>query len=163
MAYCNWLSDREGLSRCYSGSGDNKVLDINKKGYRLPTEAEWEYACRGGTTTEYYWGNSMNGAYCWYNDNSKGRVQSVGQKKPNDLGLYDMSGNVREWCWDWIAGDYYSKSPSKNLTGPSSGSARVFRGGSWYSFADYCRSACRGNFRPDYADGFIGFRPVRCA
>jgi len=132
VKYCNWLSDKEGLDKCYSGSGDDIVCDFSKNGYRLPTEAEWEYACRAGTTTEYYWGNSMNGSYCCYKDNSGSQVNTVGQKKPNQFGLYDMSGNVWEKCWDWFDKNknYYENGPSKNPVGPSSGSIRVDRGGS---------------------------------
>ncbi len=163
VGYCNWLSDSEGLSRCYSGSGDSINLDMNKNGYRLPTEAEWEYACRAGTTTEYYWGSSMDDSYCWYDENSGGTVHPVGQKNPNSFGLYDMSGNVLEWCWDWWGKSYYSSSPYSNPAS-SSGlfSLRVERGGSWKSDAKYCRSASRGYFGgPDRWSNVVGFRLVR--
>jgi len=159
VEYCNWLSDKEGLKRCYSGSGDNTVCDFTKNGYRLPTEAEWEYACRAGTTTEYYWGNRMNDDYCWYYNNSGNQIHPVGQKKPNQFGLYDMSGNVREWCWDWY--DNYSKSPSKNPAGPSSGSYRIIRGGRWDGEEVSCRSASRHYNWPVSAYDDLGFRPVR--
>lgn len=81
VEYCNWLSDKDGFERCSSGSGDNIVCDFNKNGYRLPTEAEWEYACRAKTKTEYYWGDDMDGDYCWYKKNAKGKTNPVGQKK----------------------------------------------------------------------------------
>jgi len=161
--YCNWLSDKEGFERCYSGSGHDIVCDFSKNGYRLPTEAEWEYACRAGTTTDYYWGDEMNGDYCWYRDNSVNQGHFVGQKKPNQFGLYDMSGNVWEWCWDWYDGSYYSKSPSKNPMGPSSGSDRVLRGGSWSYGAGGCRSGCRGGLHPGCNYSTLGFRVVRSA
>jgi len=146
--YCNWLSDKEGLSKCYSGSGDSIKLDITKNGYRLPADAEWEYACRGGTTTDYYWGDDMNGDYCWYNENSGDELHPVGQKKPNSFGLYDMSGNVAEWCWD------------SNPTSPS-GSYRVYRGGGWNNHEMLCRSGGCFSNAPDYRDNSIGFRVVR--
>jgi len=146
--YCNWLSDKEGLSKCYSGSGDSIKLDITKNGYRLPTDAEWEYACRGGTTTDYYWGDDMNGDYCWYNENSGDELHPVGQKEPNSFGLYDMSGNVAEWCWD------------SNPTSPS-GSYRVYRGGGWNNHEMLCQSGGRFSNAPDYRDNSIGFRVVR--
>jgi formylglycine-generating enzyme required for sulfatase activity len=143
LAYCQWLTNR------------------TRKNYRLPTEAEWEYACRGGTTTEYYWGNEMDGDYCWYCDNSGGKVHLVGQKKPNDFGLYDMSGNVWECCSDYYDDKYYRSSPSSNPAGPKSGSNRIFRGGGWGTSASGCRSAYRGSGRPNYPFDFVGFRLVR--
>lgn len=120
-------------------------------GYRLPTEAEWEYACRGGTTTEYSFGDdeSQLGEYAWYDQNSGLTTQPVGEKKPNQFGLYDMHGNVCEWCQDhWH---------DNNKGAPNDGSARVdaglaadrvIRGGSWHFYAVDCRSACRGGFEP---------------
>ncbi len=161
IAYCNWLSDKEGLNRCYSGSGDKIVMDMTRDGYRLPTEAEWEYACRAGSKKEYYWGNSIDGSYCWYSDNSGKKVHPVGQKKPNNFGLYDMSGNVWEWCWDWYGKSYYSGSPSSNPSGPSSGSFHVVRGGCWNGNAGSCRLANRNFNKPGYYDGGLGFRVVR--
>ena len=129
--------------------------------YRLPTEAEWEYACRAGTTTKYSFGDSESelGDYAWYNENSGRTTHSVGQKKPNGFGLYDMHGNVWEWCQDWY-GDY-PKGSTTDPTGAASGSARVHRGGCCYYDSVYCRSADR-NWRapgPRYAD--CGFRVLR--
>jgi len=161
--YCNWLSDKEGFERCYSGSGDDIVCDFSKNGYRLPTEAEWEYACRAGTTTKYYWGDEdeMDDDYCWDSSNSNRTVHPVGQKKSNAWGLYDISGNVNEWCWDRYDEDYYKKSPSENPTGPSSSSKRVIRGGSWTIYASICQSAYRYGIRPDGAGDSNGFRLVK--
>ncbi len=134
--FCRKLSQKEG------------------KKYRLPTEAEWEYACRAGTTTPFNFGSSLNGdnANCSaiepYGTETKGkyveRPTTVGSFKPNAFGLYDMHGNVWQWCQDWLGDDYYANSPKNDPQGPSAGSFRVIRGGSWGSFAVLCRSARRG-------------------
>ena len=126
--------------------------------YRLPREAEWEYACRAGTTTAYSFGDDENqlGVYAWYNKNSGKTTHPVGQGKPNAWGLYDMHGNVWEWCQDW-----YDDLPSGNATGPSTGSGRVLRGGSWYDDSGDCRSADRLKLTPDIRFNFLGFRVLR--
>ena len=129
--------------------------------YRLPTEAEWEYACRAGTKTEYSFGDSDSelGDYAWCNKNSGGTPHPVGQKKPNAWGLYDMHGNVWEWCQDW-----YGKYPSGSTTDPTgaaSGSDRVSRGGSWGSTARLARSAFRRGLSPDVRLYRMGFRVLR--
>ena len=131
--------------------------------YRLPTEAEWEYACRAGTTTRFSYGDDPEyvelGEYAWYDENSSSRTHPVGQKKPNPWGLYDMHGNVWEWCLDWYSGSY----PGGSVTdpkGPSSGSFRVIRGGSWYVSARFCRSAIRDWFVPSLRHSRLGFRVV---
>lgn len=126
--------------------------------YRLPTEAEWEYACRAGTTTSYGFGDDASdlGEYAWYSNNSDG-THPVGQKQPNAWGLYDMHGNVWEWCADWY-GDY----PSGTVTDPmgaQSGSNHVFRGGSWDYLAGDCRSSYRGRYYPSLRNS-LGFRVV---
>jgi formylglycine-generating enzyme required for sulfatase activity len=128
------------------------------KTYRLPTEAEWEYACCAGSTSRYCFGDDIGklSEYAWYDKNSGGRTHPVGTKKPNDWGLYDMHGNVWEWCEDWYSD--YSSGKVTNPVGPESGSGRVYRGGGWDDYARGCRSASRdGDVPADRNDG-IGFR-----
>jgi formylglycine-generating enzyme required for sulfatase activity len=129
--------------------------------YRLPTEAEWEYACRAGTKTKYSFGDSESelGDYAWYVKNSGRTTHAVGGKKPNTWGLYDMHGNVWEWCQDWY--DDYPSGSVTDPTGAASGSLRVYRGGSWDCRSDRCRSAYRFRNAPVYRDGDLGFRVLR--
>ncbi len=129
---------------------------------RLPYEAEWEYACRAGTRTIYYWGNRMDERYCWYMSRGGATTHPVGKKLPNAWGVYDMSGNVKEWCMDWHDNNYYSESPSENPQGPASGDQKVNRGGAWYSPERDLRSAHRDGFNPAHASNVIGFRIVIC-
>ena len=128
--------------------------------YTLPTEAQWEYACRAGTTTRFSYGNdtgySQLGSYAWYRDNSSSNTHPVGEKLPNGWGLHDMHGNVYEWCLDWY-GDYQGGSIT-DPQGPQSGTDRVIRGGSWLFNARSCRSANRNRYRPDSKDYYLGFR-----
>ena len=135
-----------------------KLNAMTGKNFRLPTEAEWEFAARGGNSSrgyKYAGGNSL-GSVVWYDDNSNDQTHNVGTKSPNELGLYDMSGNVWEWCSDWYGS--YSSSSQTNPKGPSTGSYRVFRGGSWYNNARYCRVSNRSNNSPGYSDDNLGFR-----
>ena len=125
--------------------------------FDLPTEAQWEYACRAGTATTYYWGDAMDGAYAWYYYNSGRTTHPVGTRTPNAWGLYDMGGNVWEWCRDWYGTRTYGADP----VGSASGSSRVKRGGSWYGYADYCASSYRVNYDPSYRSYSNGFRLVR--
>ncbi|MDQ1265619.1 MAG: hypothetical protein QG635_770 [Bacteroidota bacterium] len=175
IEFCNLLSEREGLQQCYSGSGYSVVCDFTANGYRLPTEAEWEYACRAGTTTDIYSGDIVN-EYCepldsnldsiaWYCGNSgnptafdSGYTHIVGQKAPNSFGLYDMSGNVWEWCWDSYSA--YSSAPVTDPTGSQRSGKGLVRGGSWVFDAHRSRSSDRytTNMSRDYS---IGFRIVR--
>ena len=132
-------------------------------GYRLPTEAEWEYAARGGKyarKTEYAGSGELKEVgWFGYNDNAHNWTETSGLRVPNELGLYDMSGNVDEWCWDWY-GDY-SDTSLKNPHGPDSGNARVLRGASWILHADYCRVAYRFHDRPDSRYYSYGLRLAR--
>ncbi len=144
VAYAEWLSQKTGQN------------------YRLPTEAEWEYAARGGERgakdNHLYSGSNTIDEVAWYDGNSGGQTHPVGQKKANQLGLYDMSGNVWEWCADWYG--EYPAAAQRNPTGPGRGSDRVLRGGGWISSPQYCRAANRDNGNPDARSGYVGFRVV---
>ena len=144
VEFCRKLSDKEG------------------RDYRLPTEAEWEYACRAGSTARFCFGDSKSslGDYAWYSNNSGGKTHPVKSKKLNAFGLYDMHGNVWEWCSDWYGSGYYSKTPASDPQGPSTGRSRVVRGGSWYYAPRYCRSANRGYNAPGSRSYSSGFRVV---
>jgi len=169
ITYCNWLSKKEGLPVAYDDKGnfldkEGKVTTDPSKvlGYRLPTEAEWEYAARGGNKSKgyKYSGSDNVGDVAWYNSNSRSKTQEVGNKKPNSLGIYDMSGNVGEWC-----SDYYGSYTSSEKINPfvNSGSNRVYRGGSWRYSATDVRVANRGFYPPTDTHNFIGFRIARTA
>ncbi len=131
--------------------------------YRLPTEAEWEYAARAGTTTRWSFGDDAEPLhlYSWYEKNARGTAHRVGQLKPNPWGLYDMHGNVWEWVQDRYGRTYYQSSPVRDPQGPAEGKYRVFRGGGWSGIARYCRSAPRRYASPGFRHATIGFRILR--
>ena len=135
-----------------------KLNRLTGKNFRLPTEAEWEYAARGGNKSKgyKYSGSNDADAVAWYYDNSGSKTQPVAQKQANELGLYDMSGNVWEWCQDWY--DDYTSRSQNNSKGANTGSSRVLRGGSWYNFAWFMRVSYRGYFTPDYRVNYLGLR-----
>ena len=168
LNFCNALSQSEGLTPCYTINGTKVTSDFEANAYRLPTEAEWEYAAKAGTKTDFYSGKltySGNSPIdpnldkiAWYSANSSNATHPVGQKAPNAFGLYDMSGNVWEWCWDRYA-EYPSKE-TKDYQGPEIGTYRVYRGGGWRNLAWYCRSTNRDRNYLDDKNNSLGFRVV---
>lgn len=165
-AFCNWLSEQEGLAPSYRRDPKSGwTLAPAADGYRLPTEAQWEFACRAGTTTQYCFGDDVARLedHAWFTRNSSGRAQPVGRKSPNPFGLFDMHGNAREWCHDWYDGAAYAAAPAVDPLGPDTGSGRVLRGGNWFNKGTYLRSAYRYDFPPTYRSSRFGFRVVRPA
>ncbi len=195
IAYCNWLSIQEGLSSAYGSDGslldrDGQITSdvMLVEGYRLPTEAEWEYAGRGGhedfiegkeSKDFRYAGSHFLEEAAWYTRNAERKTQPVGLLTPNELGLYDMSGNVSEWCHDWykeypVTSVFHSPTVTRphghfdnvptertNPFGPDSGIFRVRRGGSWINYPDRCQLSARANSSPSYESSFLGFRVAR--
>ena len=168
VRFCNKRSELESLRPCY----DLKTwaCDFNADGYRLPTEAEWEYACRAGSSTGYFFGDDSSklGEYAWFDKNSGGRPRPVAQKQGNPWGLFDACGDVWQWCNDFYKVDYYKESPPTDPKGPEAGQTKVVRGGAWRFSAEKCRSGYRYNENPGYADvcfgyDIYGFRCVRKA
>ncbi len=148
--FCNKLSLKVGLTPCYNIDKSFTTCDWSANGYRLLTEAEWEYAAKGGKQSHnyVYSGSNILDDVAWYKVNSGGETHQVGQKQPNELGIYDMTGNVREWCWDWLDPSYYSKSPAEHPKGAEVGYYRVLRGGAWNYKDKECRVANRDYYEP---------------
>lgn len=180
IAFCNKLSKACNLDPCYTVTGvnfdtlgfddiptsddsnwNNAVCDWSKNGFRLPTEAEWEWAAMGGTTDKWAGTDDQTqlGTYAWYDANSGNKTHEVKKKQANGYGLYDMSGNVWEWCWDWYEGS--TPAGGKDPKGAASGASRVVRGGSWGYVAHGAARACRGDYSPGFRSLILGLR-VAC-
>ena len=170
VEFCNKLSEQEGLTKAYTITNRNPAtgypitdatvtINWETNGYRLPTEAEWEYACRAGTTTAYNTGETISDNTGWYTNNSNSRTHEVGKKPANTWGLYDMHGSVWEWCWD-LYGDYTSGAQT-DPRGAVSDSNRVKRGGSWNDYGQILRSANRSSYHPILRYYNLGFRLLR--
>lgn len=171
-AYCNERSRLEGLTPCYNEKTTEWDCDYTANGYRLPTEAEWEYAARASSETPYDFGSADKlKEFAWFADNAEQKTHPVGQKKPNAWGLFDMYGNVSEWCEDVYSATYYKESPERDPTGPPNPGhdvKRVMRGGNWNTGPEPCRATYRqgqrtGNTDACFATDFCGFRCVRRA
>ena len=161
VGYCNALSVQEKLTPCYQIRGTTVSWADGMKctGYRLPTEAEWEYAARSPATTVYAGSDTEDGV-AWYSTNAEETTHAVKTKTANGRGLYDLSGNVWEWVWDWYQGNYDAL-PSTDPIGPSNGGDRVIRGGAWYYASSYLRVARRYDFTPTLRYDALGFRIVK--
>jgi formylglycine-generating enzyme required for sulfatase activity len=158
------LSDHEGLPRAYQPhKSDIWQVVPSSTGYRLPSEAQWEYACRAGSKANYFFGDKFDDlpTFGWIGSSAGHRAHAVGELKENPFGLFDVYGNVTEWCNDWYDAGYYATSPSTDPEGPQSGTERVERGMGFNILPVFARSAHRGSTPPEQAAGVRGFRVVR--
>jgi formylglycine-generating enzyme required for sulfatase activity len=165
VKYVSWDDCQQFLKKLnkkFRPAHSNPLLEGEWE-FRLPSEAQWEYACRAGSTTRYYFGDEEGqcGEYAWYALNSGHNPHPVGEKKPNAWGLYDMHGNVCEWCQDWYDYDYYADSPADDPAGPATGSNRVHRGANGSTPAGICRSASRNGDSPELGIFCLGLRVSR--
>lgn len=163
VQFANWLSLREGYNAAYIILGDEVIIDESANGYRLPTEAQWEFAAQGGLKSKkhVYSGSDIPNDVSWNSSNAMGDVHTIQQKKPNELGIYDMSGNVWEWCWDWHDEAAYEYHETNEPQGDTHGKYKVIRGGSWFSQDFYLRIKSRSMDTPHRRDVDLGFRLVR--
>ncbi len=164
VEFCNWLSRQEGLASVYADDGSRNWRIVPGPGYRLPTDAEWEFACRAGTTTAYFWGanDKDSGYYCWYARTSGEKAQPVGMKLPNPFGLFDIQGNATEWAQDWYDDTYFANSQTVDPTGPPTGNLRVRRGSYWDNGSPFYRlSASRDFLSQSGRNHTSGFRVAR--
>jgi formylglycine-generating enzyme required for sulfatase activity len=173
IEFCNERSYVEGLQEVYTVDAETGSwrCDFSADGYRLPTEAEWEYASRSRSNAQRFYGDDDGRdlkRYAWFTENAAKKTHPVGRKRPNPWGLYDMYGNVAEWCNDYYQEDYYAEGPQRNPRGPAAAKLLVLRGGSWNSPPEHCRSSWRAGESPKlhdicFAKDTIGFRCVRAA
>ncbi len=161
VGFCNSLSEKEGLELAYGFRGEEIFWNREANGYRLPTEAEWEFACRAGSLGRFYNGDRSEdlAVISWFRNNSSGKTHPVASLGPNEWGLYDMHGNVWEWCWNWSAA--YPTRFAVDPQGPQTGASRVIRGGSWDNSPEACRSANHNSAKPGFKAAVVGFRVAR--